>query len=523
MMNPMKSVPPNPEDIAEPTTQASRRTVLKAGAVGAASIAASRFAFTQSYAGASSPVLAPQLEGGVDPFITPPAYALVDRITFGKTTYETGLFDAKGWDGYLNYHLAPAAIPDDAVNGWLTEFPSIFTTPYTALKVYGYDQGFDVFGDLCQSQMIRQIYSRRQLQELMTEFWLDHFNVFVGAIWSEFLPQYVRMIRANALGNFATLLTGVVRAGAMLMYLNNVQNDNTNHNENFARELLELHTLGAYQGYTEADIYTVRRCLTGWNFRGYYNWPWKNTTDSNWGQFQFYPEHHDNEGGVFLGVTFLKGDMEQGTKIISMLANHPNTAKRIATKLITKFVTETPSAAFVTAAANVFTANKGNIAAVLRYILSQSVFTANYKPKFKRPARYTHSVLRASYATMSDANDLIYNALQPMRQMPFQWQPPNGYPDVQLPWVDNLLPRWRFASNFVFNWMWGMKFDPFPYITDRTREGVLNYINSYYFAKGLSTTRLAQLRTYLGATNPTNAKIREAIGLAVSLPDFQWY
>ena len=507
-------------DLVEPSGT-SRRSLLKAGALGAASVAASRFAFSQSYQGASA--LAETIHADVQPAITIPTYALVERLTFGFNASEKALFDAKGWDAYLNYHLAPAQIADSQIDTWMHEFPSIGTTPYTALKVYGYDQGYDLFNDLCQSQLIRQTFSNRQLQEVMTEFWLDHFNVFVGAIWTEFLPIFVRAIRAYSLGSFQTLLTSVVRSGAMLFYLNNIQNDGANHNENFARELLELHTLGAYQGYTEADIYVVRRCLTGWNFRGYYNWPWKNTTDVNFGQFQFYPEHHDNEGGYFMGTLITKGDMAQGTQIISMLANHPNTAKHLVTKLITKFVTETPSAAFVSAAANVYLKNGGNIAAVLKYILGQTVFTANYKPKFKRPLRYVVGTLRASKASLLDCNDIIYNVLQPMRQMPWQWQPPNGYPDAYLAWNNNLLPRWRFASNLAANYMWGARIDPFQTLTDRSREGVLIFINQTFFAGALPAARITALRTFLAVNLPTNSKIREAIGLAMTLPDFQWY
>lgn len=495
---------------------------MKAGALGAATLAASRFAFTQTYQGASSPgPQGPVLD--LDPAIAASPYALIQRITYGVTPYEIAQFTARGWDKYLAYQMAPATIPDTLVNSLMIEFPSISATPYQALKVYGYSQGFDVLGDLSRSLIIRRTMSYRQLQEVLTEFWLDHFNVFSGAIWTEFLPVYVNTIRANAFAPFEILLGSVVRSAAMLMYLNNVQNDGANHNENFARELLELHTLGAYQGYNEQDIYTTRRCLTGWNFHNYYDWPWVDKADSNFGAFQYYPEHHDNEGGYFMGTIISKGDMEQGTKILSMIANHPNTAKHLATKLITKFVTETPSATFVNAAANVFLANRGSIAAVLKYILGQTVFTANFQPKYKRPVHFMASAMRASNAYIADASDLLYWVLQPMRQMPFQWQPPNGYPDAYLSWSDNLLPRWRFASNLMADDQYGARTDPFQYMTDRSREGVLAYINKYCFSGGLSATRISALSAFMAVNYPSNSVVREAIGLAISLPDFQWY
>ena len=499
----------------------SRRNLLKIGAAGAVTAAASRFSLGQT-APAYAQTSGPQSLMSFAPHIASSKYSLVDRLTFGKNAQEMALFDKLGWSAYLEYHLAPTKIDDTACNNAMLEYPTLDATPYQALRTYTFANGYDVFGDLTQSNLLRQVYSNRQLQEVMTEFWLDHFNIYVPATWYQFLPQFVKMIRANALGSFSTLLNGVVRSGAMLLYLNNTVNDRYNHNENFARELLELHTLGAYQGYTEADIYVARRCLTGWNFVGFYTVPWQNTTNANWGQFQYYPEHHDNEGGVFMGSLIPKGDMQQGLTILAKIANHPNTAIHISTKLIKRFVTETPSQAFVTAAANVFTSTSGDITAVLRYILGQTVFTANASPKFKRPSSYTLSILRATNADVSVPKDVLYNVLLPMGQLPFYWPRPDGYPDQYLNWSDDLLPRWRFAVNLIFDGVWGARMDPFPFMGSRTTAGVVAYINNAYYGGTLPVARQTALKTYLGAANPTNQKILEAISIALAYPEFQW-
>lgn len=500
----------------------SRRHVLALGAVGAATLALPRLGMAQS---APADQIGEAAQGFLEasPNTVTSPYALVDRITFGINAQEMALFDKLGWAKYLEYHLASNLISDTYVNSWLLEYPGIQATPYQALKFYSHANGFDVMGDLGQSQIVRQTFSNRQLLEVMTEFWLDHFNTYSPSIWKELLPYFVKTIRANALGNFTTMLNAVVRSGAMLYYLNNISNDRSNHNENFARELLELHTLGAYQGYTEADIYVARRCLTGWNFVGFYQQPWASTTNTSWGLFQFYPDHHDNEGGVFMGTLIPKGDIEQGMTILSMIANHPNTAKNICGKLIRKFVTETPSQAFVDAASNVFVSTSGDIKSVLRFILGQANFQANATPKFKRPLNYAVSALRATNAYLLDASDIMYSVLLPLGQLAFNWGPPNGYPDEYLKWCDNLLPRWRYAINLCTEAMWGARMDPFPYMTSRTQAGVVDYINKTFFGGNLPLERQTALKSFLAVANPTNSRILQAMGLALTLPEFQWH
>jgi uncharacterized protein (DUF1800 family) len=135
----------------------------------------------------------------------------------------------------------------------------------------------------------------------MVEFWLDHFNAYIYSSIKELWPNHIATIRRYALSSFHTLLTNVIKSCQVMAYLDNLQNVRGYMNQNFARELLELHTLGVDGGYTERDVETVTRVFTGWGMEGYYEWPWDETTNSNWGRFRFYADRHDRSGGYFLG------------------------------------------------------------------------------------------------------------------------------------------------------------------------------------------------------------------------------
>ncbi len=456
----------------------SRRTLLQAGALGLSGLAISKQAFAETYSEPPDSTLLPEgLEAmGINPHGVTPQYPLVDRMTFGITTDEISLFNSKKWAGYVEYHLAPEKISDNALNYRLQEFPCTTCTPYENLRVYGWRTGFDVYYDMASAQIVRATYAKAQFLEVITEFWLDHFNVFNNAIWSEFLPTYVRTIRSLALTDFTQLLRGVIKTAGMMQYLDNERNIIGQHNENFARELMELHTLGVYNGYGESDIYVARRCFTGWSRDGIDENP-DTTTNINWGTFRFYPDRHDNEGGYFLGTTsadlIVKGGIEQGEGIINKLALHPNTALTISRKLCRRFLSEGVSETFVQATANVFLTSKGDIKTVLRYIFDETNFKANYAPKFKRPFRYLVSAVRANYGTIVDTGDVIWWMLQPMRQQPFMWGPPNGYPDAYLAWVDNLLPRWKVGAGIAQNNFWGIRTNPFLYMPGRTPANVV--------------------------------------------------
>lgn len=508
----------------------SRRTFVQAGAIGLSGIALAKEAMGQPAGSHQPPVGLPDGgddSGRVQPLGVTQNYPLINRMTYGTTASDVALFKKLGWDGFVEYHLAPENILDPDLDKRLQEFSTINCTPYQGVKIYTWQNGFDIYTELAAAQLVRNTYAKAQFLEVMTEFWLDHFNININKVWSAFVPTYINSIRKVALTNFKTILYTVAQTAAMLQYLDNVLNVTGYHNENYARELMELHTLGVYAGYTETDIYTVRRCFTGWNFRGFYNWPWWETTDTKFGTFQFYADitKHDNEGGQFLGKTIKKGGIDQGQNILNTLVAHPSTATYISRKLCVRLLGEDVSDSFVKSVADVFTSSAGDMKTILRFILKQDNFTANYQPKFKRPLNLLVSGMRTTNSQIVDAFNVHWWMMWQMRQQLFQWVPPDGYPDKAEKWMDNLLPRWNMMSGLAQNNWWGVRSNPFLNLSKRTPDAVVSYINTYLFAGGLSDATKAALKGYMRSDGiPVSSyQAREVIGLALASPEFSWY
>ncbi|MBI1766501.1 MAG: DUF1800 domain-containing protein [Acidobacteria bacterium] len=318
--------------------------------------------------------------------------------------------------------------------------------------------------ELQQAKLLRAVFSERQLQEVMVDFWFNHFNVFAGkdnVRWM--LTPYERdVLRPHALGKFKELLTATAQSPAMLYYLDNFQSqvepplppqpplarkegDTTpppparrpGLNENYGRELLELHTLGVDGGYTQQDVIAVARSFTGWTL----------TQPPNVG-FVFRPRMHDKGEKIVLGTRLAPGGgIEDGLRVIDLLAHHPATAKFIARKLCQRFVADEPPAALVDQIAAVFTKTDGDIRAVVRAILTSPEFYApkNYRSKIKSPLELTASMLRATGAA-SEGFALI-QWVNRMGEPLYQCVPPTGYSEESARWLNNaaLLERLNFA------------------------------------------------------------------------------
>ena len=399
---------------------------------------------------------------------------------------------------------------------------------------------------LSASRILRAVYSERQLQEVMVDFWSNHFNVYANkAATRWFLPEYDRdVIRPNALGNFKDLLLATAQSPAMLFYLDNFQSvaQNTQNNlggnqnrrnqriqemlkdgkltpqmreqikdrfnitdeqldrrlkqmnnqqnrqrrginENYAREIMELHTLGVEGGYTQKDIQEIARAFTGWTIvdpRGYRrafaavvnggetdrrtNRMMRQMgldEDAESGTFFFNERWHDNGEKTILGQKVNEGGMKDGLKVIDILANHPSTAKFIARKLAVKFVSDNPSEALVKRVADAFTKSKGDIKTTLRALFTDEEFFApqDYRAKIKTPFELTVSAVRAVGA---DTNGMQVQALLAKMGEPlYGYQAPTGYPDMAEDWVNTgaLLERMNFAVAFVSNRIPGTRVD----------------------------------------------------------------
>ncbi len=317
--------------------------------------------------------------------------------------------------------------------------------------------------ELQQAKILRASFSEKQLQEVMVDFWFNHFNVFAAKNLTQWMvTTYERdVIRPHALGKFQDLLIGVAQNPAMLYYLDNYLSQaerpprmdadgneipvrRPGLNENFARELMELHTLGVDGGYTQQDVVDVARCFTGWTIT-----PSPNAT------FVFRPRIHDRGEKHVLGNRIpAGGGIEDGLRVLHLLSRHPSTARFIATKLSKRFVSDNPPASLVERAAGVFKNTDGDIREVVRTILTSPEFfsVAAYRNKIKSPFETVVSSIRAT-AGATDAGAPLLQWLQRMGGPLYLVAPPTGYAEESKEWLSSstLLERMNFTLALMSN------------------------------------------------------------------------
>ncbi len=366
------------------------------------------------------------------------------RITFGPRVEEIERAKEIGLDNFIDEQLAPESIEDSEMEGILSGFDTLDMAPEELLAV---EERRQVILELVRSTLLRAIYSKRQLYELMVDFWSNHFNLYVRKSFVGLLKVIDdrEVIRPHALGNFHDLLSGSAHSPAMLVYLDNAQSNQQHPNENYARELLELHTLGVDGGYTHGDISEVARALTGWSVT--------NFRDDKPGYFQYRMRMHDNGEKTILGQTFPAGQgIEDGNQLLEMLAEHPSTAQYISAKLVRRFVADDPPAPLVSKAAQTFSNSAGDIQQVMSTILHSEEFRSSIGTKLKRPFEYTVSALRMTGAQTSVERSLGLFLTQ-MGQPLFHWPPPDGFPDDAEAWstTNGMLARWNYALSVAFN------------------------------------------------------------------------
>lgn len=383
---------------------------------------------------------------------------------FGPKPGDVEAIDALGYDAFIAQQLNPAAIDDSACDALLAALPH---ATLTEIDQFLYDRRNMTWTETIKplyetrhATWVRMASSKRQLNERMVDFWHNHFNIYAWdyitrSMWS----SWDRLIRAHALGNFRQLLGATARHTCMLYYLDNYISTDGGPNENYARELMELHTLGAmnYQvpgGYIDQDVYEVSRCLTGWTFEDEDALP-------NRGQFKYKNDDHDRFIKLVLGH-LIPGDqapMKDGEDVLDFLAYHPGTARHIATKLAVRFISDYPPASIVNSTAAVFYAARmapDQIKQTLLHLFSSDEFKNSRMNKMKRPIDWAVSSMRAlgmSYSTSSNFNYLYDDLGQPM----FSWRPPDGPPDMLENWANSngMLQRWNWSFQIVSGWYSG--------------------------------------------------------------------
>lgn len=339
---------------------------------------------------------------------------LAQRITFGLTPQLLGRIN-RG-DDYLTEQLNPDAIDD-------SEFEAQMAARIVADR--------DDLKDYLVSYMTG---SQKQLREVMAWFWENHFNTNInthGSVSFEFNEN--RQFRQHALGRFRDLLGASAKSAAMIQYLNNAQNVVGRPNENYAREIMELHTLGVDGGYSGQDIVELSRIFTGWH--------------QSDGVFAFNDELHDNGDKTFLGQSIVGSGVLEGEQVLDILSTHPSTASFICSKLVTLFVSDQPVNDLQSQCAAEFLASDGNIAAVLQVIFGSQAFAAsdNYRSKLKTPLEWVTATIRGFNTSLNPGD--VDEAMRLMGMRLFEFPAPTGFSEVAEDWLNSnaVLQRMRLA------------------------------------------------------------------------------
>jgi len=324
--------------------------------------------------------------------------------------------------------------------------------------------------DLMEGKMMRAVYSNRQLDEVLADFWFNHFNVFLDKGADRYLvTEYEReTIRPRVLGKFKDMLVATAKSPAMLFYLDNWQSVGPDApmagrgqkkgarglNENYGRELMELHTLGVDGGYSQKDVTEAARCFTGWTIMN----------PQRGGTFTFNARMHDNGEKTFLGVTIpAGGGMSDGEKVLDIVAHHPSTAHFISKKLAMRFVADDPPEALVERMAETFRKTDGDLRAVMKTMLDSKEFFSEgaYRSKMKSPLELVVSAVRAVNGEVNIAFPLANHVAQ-LGEPLYRKQEPTGYSNSSMEWVNSggLLGRMNFALQLADNKVQGVKVDP---------------------------------------------------------------
>jgi len=567
---------------------------------------------------------------------------LLNRITFGPRPGDVERARQMGLEAFLDEQLHPDEIDDAAIESRVRELPTLSMSPEELVENFpepmkaakrareqehgrpgpgrtpaapmragepapqpGVMQADEMQGprrvimELAQEEVLRAVYSERQLQEVMVQFWMNHFNIFAPKGADKWLTTSFERdtIRPRTLGKFEDLLVATAKSPAMLFYLDNwmsaaptlsntrrrnaygrqaprgewpgrswrpfgrgvwrrfggsptrppaarrsqpapVRPNKRGLNENYGRELMELHTLGVTGGYTQRDVIEVARCLTGWTI----------DRPRQGGEFVFDPRLHDFGEKVVLGHKIKAGHgVEDGLRVLHLLARHPSTARFIALKLCRRFVADAPPPALVARASQTFLHSKGDMRAVLRTILTSPEFysQAAYRAKVKSPLELVTSSLRALGAR-TDASLPLLQLIARMGQPMFQYQAPTGFPDRASTWINSgaLLMRMNFATQLASNrirgtqvdWT-GLDFAQGAASTDnilaglnqhllegalaaKTRETILKQFENQPAASPGNEGRLQRRDAALAKGWPSNA-VATVAALVLASPEFQ--
>ena len=504
----------------------------------------------------------------------PPSAAIIalNRLGYGPRPGDIAAFDALGSTDpqrlqvWVDQQLDPAAINDATCDAKLAA--AGYTTLDKSLAQLWQDHvvgsppwpvRIQPYSEVERATLLRAVWSRRQLLEVLSDFWHNHFNIYApdswtAPVWSHWDRE---VIRANAFGNFRAMLGAVAQHPAMLHYLDNYTSSSAGPNENWARELFELHGLGAENylgvmrqiqvpigpggkpvGYVDDDVFEATRCFTGWTF------------DFDTGLFEYRSDWHDHFQKLVLG-TYIGANqpaLYDGNVVLDEIAAHPGTARHIAGKLAHRLIGDAPDPSVIDDAAAVFEAQTGapdQLAQVVRTIVLHPSFLTTWGDKIKRPLEILASALRAadgrfSFALDEDDTGTLLWRYDQAGQPLFAWRSPNGFPDHKDDW-QSATPRvmtWR-----LMNWLIDVD-DPGGVfrldVLDQTPSGVrsANQIADFWIDRVFGRTIPDAERTEivefmaqghnpdyalpLDSDDDTRDRLRAMVGLLFMSPSFLW-
>jgi uncharacterized protein (DUF1800 family) len=435
---------------------------------------------------------------------------LLNRATFGATSGLVETANNQGIEAWLEQQFDYQALDDWQMALRLRRLDTLNMTAPDLLSFGRLPDKHYVANQLAAAMLLQAIYSKRQLYEMLVHFWGDHFSIyhFKADTYTLKTVDDREVIRPHALGNFGAMLRASAHSPAMLFYLDNIVNEKSHPNENYAREIMELHTLGVDGGYTENDVLEVARCFTGWSV-------------SDNGRFEYRPEWHDDGEKQVLGHTIAAGGgKSDGDHVLEILIEHPSTARYLATKLARRFVADEPSAPLVDDLTTTWRESHGDIITVMRRLFQHELFW-NAPQKFKRPLELVISLLRVTNATYNGSPALV-ERLQTMGQRPFGFSTPDGYPDTANEWSGSLTPRWNFALDVVNNNQAGVTVP----IQEWLRFGgndPINTLGQAMLQRDLTVAETQAISSVIGKSDGFNQNdTRTMLAMLLSSPAFQW-
>jgi len=507
---------------------------------------------------------------------------VLNRFAYGPRPGDVERVRAMGMQAWIERQLYPERIGDEALEGRLAAYSTIRMTTDELFREYprpdpaavarrqeemlrgegtrdgmardrapGEPRRLVIAAELAAARMERAVWSERQLQEILVDFWFNHFNVYAqkDAVRWMVSPYEREAIRPHVLGRFRDLVLATARHPAMLFYLDNWLSvrdgltilDGPNRgrrrglNENYGRELLELHTLGVDGGYTQQDVVEVARAFTGWSFA----YPQGDK------QFVFRPRAHDDGEKRVLGHVIPAGGGEaDGLAVIDIVTRHPSTARTIATKLVRRFVSDAPPQALVDRVARTYRDTDGDIRAMMLTIVAAPEFWSedSYRAKIKKPIELVASAARALDASAGpeigprSAGFQLARAVSTLGERLFNAQPPTGYPDTADAWVNTgaLLGRMNFALSLAQNRVPGVRVDVERLVAGADRrkpEEVLDRLLAVTL-HGQASARTREIlsaqlrdpaivRLTVDDRGPANTDVEKLAALVLGSPEFQ--